>query len=121
MSYVLKSLTEEVCSHQANMTVMTHAAVSLSFSRVFTRDLLTLLHVLLTCQSLDLNRRRPRFFQMYFQEKNTVLYSGQYSKINEALGMFKIFIFFKNISYAHQRTESWESESHTFTAVLPHT
>ncbi len=59
---------------------------------------------LLTCQSLDLNRRRPCFFQMYFQEKNTVLYSGQYSKINEALGMFKVLILFKNISYAHQRT-----------------
>ncbi len=31
LSYVLKSLTEEVWSHQPNMTVTTHAAVSIFF------------------------------------------------------------------------------------------
>ncbi len=41
LSSVLKSLTEEVCSHQTNMTVTT---VSFSFSFVFTRDLYNTLH-----------------------------------------------------------------------------
>ncbi len=34
--------------------------------------------VLLTCQSLDPEYKTTAFFQMYFQEKNAVLYSGQY-------------------------------------------
>ncbi len=35
--------------------------------------------VLLTCQSLDPKYKTTAFFfQMYFQEKNIVLYSGQY-------------------------------------------
>ncbi len=34
--------------------------------------------VLLTCQSLDPEYKTTVFFQMYFQEKNIVLYSGQY-------------------------------------------
>ncbi len=86
---VLKSLTDEVCSHQTNMTVTTHAAVSFSFSFVFTRDLYNthyityfmahLFHaclappivvgVLLLCQSLDPEYKTTAFFQMYFQEK----------------------------------------------------
>ncbi len=82
-----------------NMTVATHAAVSFSFSFVFTRDLYNthyityfmahsfyayltppiVVGVLLTCQSLDPEYKTTAFFQMYFQEKNIVLYSGQYS------------------------------------------
>ncbi len=34
--------------------------------------------VLLTCQSLDPEYKTTAFFNMYFQEKNIVLYSGQY-------------------------------------------
>ncbi len=34
--------------------------------------------VLLTCQSLDPEYKTTAFFQMYIQEKNIVLYSGQY-------------------------------------------
>ncbi len=34
--------------------------------------------VLLTCQSLDPEYKTTAFFQMNIQEKNTVLYSGQY-------------------------------------------
>ncbi len=34
--------------------------------------------VLLTCQSLDPEYKTTVFFQMNFQEKNIVLYSGQY-------------------------------------------
>ncbi len=37
--------------------------------------------VLLTCQSLDPEYKTSAFFQMYFQEKNIVLYSGQYGKL----------------------------------------
>ncbi len=78
------------------MTVTTHAAVSFSFSCVFTRDLYNthyityfmafsfyaflappiVVGVLLTCQSLD-PEYKTTVFQMYFQEKNIVLYSGQ--------------------------------------------
>ncbi len=99
LSYVLKSLTEVVCSHQANMTVTTHAAVSFSLSFVFTRDLYNthyimyfmthsfyaylappiVVGVLLTCQSLNPEYKTTAFFQMYLQEKNIVLYWGQYS------------------------------------------
>ncbi len=43
--------------------------------------------VLLTCQSLDPEYKSTVFFQMYFQEKNIVFYSGQYgissAKISE--------------------------------------
>ncbi len=77
------------------MTVTTHAAVSFSFSCVFTRDLYNMYYityfmahsflvppivvgVLLTCQSLDPEYKTTAFFQMHFQEKNIVLYSGQY-------------------------------------------
>ncbi len=35
--------------------------------------------VLLTYQSIDPECKTTAFFQMYFQEKNIVLYSGQYS------------------------------------------
>ncbi len=34
---------------------------------------------LLVCQSLDPEYKTTAFFQMHFQEKNIVLYSGQYS------------------------------------------
>ncbi len=71
------------------MTVTTHAAVSFSFSFVFTRDLYNthyityfmahsfyaclappiVVGVLLTCQSLDPEYNTTAFFQMYFQEK----------------------------------------------------
>ncbi len=101
LSYVLKSLTEEVWSHQANMTVTIHAAVSFSFSCVFTRDLYNthyityfmahsfyaflappiVVGVLLTCQSLEHEYKTTAFFHMYFHEKNIVLYSGQYGNI----------------------------------------
>ncbi len=37
--------------------------------------------VLLTCQSLDPEYKTNVFFQMYFQEKNIVLYSGKYGII----------------------------------------
>ncbi len=40
----------------------------------------TVLGVLLTCQSLDPEYKTNAFFQMYFQEKNIVLYSGQYGR-----------------------------------------
>ncbi len=86
LSYVLKSLTEEVWSHQANMRVTTHATVSFTFSFVFTRDLYNthyimyfmahsfyaflappiVVGVLLTCQSLDPEYKTTAFFQMYF-------------------------------------------------------
>ncbi len=36
--------------------------------------------VLLTCQSLDPEYKTAAFFQMFFQEKNIVLYLGQYGK-----------------------------------------
>ncbi len=72
------------------MTVTTPAAVSFSFSFVFTRDLYKHTHyityfmahlfyaclappivvgVLLTCQSVDPEYKTTAFFQMYFQEK----------------------------------------------------
>ncbi len=35
--------------------------------------------LLLACQSLDPEYKTTAFFQMHFQEKNIVLYSGQYS------------------------------------------
>ncbi len=77
--------------------VTTRAAVSFSFSFVFTRDLYNthyityfmahsfyaflvphiVVGVLLTCQSLDPEYKTTALFQMYFQEKK-VLYSGQY-------------------------------------------
>ncbi len=80
LSYVLKSFTEEVWFHQTNMTVTTHAAVSFSFSFVFTHDLCNthyityfmahlfyaflappiVVGVLLTCQSLD-----PEYIYIY--------------------------------------------------------
>ncbi len=37
--------------------------------------------VLLTCQSVDPEYKTTAFFQMYFQEKNIVLYSGQYGNL----------------------------------------
>ncbi len=96
LSCILKSLTEEVSSHQANMTVTTHAAVSFSFSFsfVFTRDLYNthcityfmahsfyaylappiVVVVLMTCQSQDPEYKTTAFFQMYFQEKKTSSY-----------------------------------------------
>ncbi len=80
------------------MTVTTPAAVSFSVSFVFTHDLYNthyityfmahsfyaclappiVVGVLLTCQSVDPEYKTTAFFQMYFQEKNIVLYSGQY-------------------------------------------
>ncbi len=36
--------------------------------------------VLFTCQRLDPEYKTTAFFQMYFHEKNIVLYSGQYGK-----------------------------------------
>ncbi len=53
--------------------------------------------VLLTCQSLDPEYKMAAFFQMYFQEKNIVLYSGQYSILQ---------IYFWQDQY-HQR--SWQT------------
>ncbi len=83
------------------MTVTTHVTISFSFSFVFTRDVLTLQHtvhryflahsfyaylappivvgVLLTCQSLD-----PEY-KTHFQEKDIVLYSGQYGNTIKAI------------------------------------
>ncbi len=46
LSFVLKSLTEEVWSHQPNMTVTTHAAVSIFFFLCFhSRSLQHTLHI----------------------------------------------------------------------------
>ncbi len=79
------------------MTVTTHAA-AFSFSFVLTRDLYNthcityfmahscyaflappiVVGVLLTCQSLDPEYKTTAFFQMYFQEKNIVLYLDRY-------------------------------------------
>ncbi len=79
------------------MTVTTHATVSFTFSFVFTRDLYNtnyitysmahlfyacleppiVVGVLLTCQSLNPEYKTIIFFQMCFQDKNIVLYSGQ--------------------------------------------
>ncbi len=107
LSYILKSLTEEVWYHQA--TVTTHATISFSFSFVFSRDLYNthyityfmahsfyvylappiVVGVLLTCQSLDPEYKMTAFFQMYFQEKN--LYSGQYGKYQECTKFNSLF------------------------------
>ncbi len=85
------------------MTVTTHAAVSFPFSIVFARELYNTQYityfmahsfyaclvppiavvVLLTCQSLDPEYKTTAFFQMNFQEKNIVLYSGQYGNISK--------------------------------------
>ncbi len=90
-SYVLNPLTEEVLSHQANMT---NAAVSYSFCFVFTRDLyntryityfmaplfyaflvpLIVVGVLLTCQSLDPEYKTTAFFSDVFPRKNIVIW-----------------------------------------------
>ncbi len=85
------------------MTIRTHAAVSCSFSFVFTHDLYNthyityfmahsfyaflappvVVGVLLTCQSLDPEDKTTAFFQMYcISIKKTVLYSGQYGNIH---------------------------------------
>ncbi len=128
LSYV--SLTEEVWFHQANMTVTTHATVSFSFSFVFTRDLYNthyityfMAHsfyaylappiavgVLLTCQNLDPEYKMTAFFQMYLQEKNIVLYSGQYC----SLFILSARTFFALNSRAHySRMDSdWVSMSY---------
>ncbi len=79
------------------MTVTTHdAAVSFSFSFVFTRDLYNAHHityfmahsfygflappivvgVLLTWQSLDPEYKTTAFFQMSFQEKNILIFGS---------------------------------------------
>ncbi len=78
------------------MTVTTHAAVSFSFSFVFTRDLYNMHYitffmahslyaclappvvvgVLLTCQRVDPEYKMTAFFQMYFQEKKNSLIFG---------------------------------------------
>ncbi len=93
LSYVLKWLTEEVWSHQVNMTVTTHAAVHFYFDFVFTLDLYSthyityfmeqsfyaylappiVVGVLLTL-SLDPEYKTTKFFQMYFQFKKYIYY-----------------------------------------------
>ncbi len=112
------------------MTVTTHATVSFSFSFVFTRDLYNthyityfmahsfyaylappiVVGVLLTCQNLDPEYKMTAFFQMYLQEKNIVLYSGQYC----SLFILSARTFFALNSRAHySRMDSdWVSMSY---------
>ncbi len=120
LSYVLKSLTEEVGPIRL-MTVTTHAAVIILFFFCFhSRSLQHTLHyifhgTLVLCVFgatyccgciIDMSKSLPRFFRCISKKKNIVLYSGQYGNNKEfvkclfycTLSIF-VYIIFVCISY----------------------
>ncbi len=108
------------------MTVMTRAAVSFSFSFVFTRNLYNthyityfmahsfyaflvppiVVGVLMTCQSLDPENKTIAFFQMYFQEKKHSLIFGPIRQHiifivqhNFLIFLYGLALFWVNLDY----------------------
>ncbi len=62
--------------------------------------------VLLTCQSLDREYKTTAFFQMYFHEKNIVLYSGQYGNLHTYLFLKCWKVFKRTILHSCSTTAS---------------